>query len=155
MRRLPTFIVTFGILAVLAMSMRTKAQDNSDNAPPPPPAGAGQNDSGAGGPGGGPGGQAHHGGFHLLPRFVMDKLKLTDDQKSQVAQLEKDTKAKLEKILTPDQVKIMETTRPPRPPAPGGPEGQGGGPGGPNGGPDANGGPSGNQNQGGAQNPPN
>lgn len=55
---------------------------------------------------GGPGG--HRGGFHLLPPFVMDKLNLTDDQKKALAELEKETKAKLDKILTDEQKKILD-----------------------------------------------
>jgi Spy/CpxP family protein refolding chaperone len=135
MRRLPIFIVSFGILAVLAMSMRTIAQDNSSSTPPPSQNND-QNGPADGPPPRGPGGP---GGFHLLPRFVMEKLDLTDDQKDQVRALEKDTKAKLEKILTPAQMKVLQETRPPRRPGPGGPDGQGAGPGpgGDGGGPDA------------------
>jgi hypothetical protein len=80
---------------------------------------------------------------------VAEQLKLTDEQKKQVAELEKDTKAKLGKILTSEQKKILEKARPPRP-GQGGPGDQGGrrprrgrgpngpeaGPGGPEGGPD-------------------
>ena len=50
---------------------------------------------------GGPGGR---GGFHLLPPRAAEILKLTDDQKTQLAALEAETKAKLEKILTPEQM---------------------------------------------------
>ena len=42
-------------------------------------------------------------------------MKLTDDQKKQVAKLEKETKAKLDKILAAEQQKTLETARPPRP----------------------------------------
>jgi len=65
-----------------------------------------------GGPGGFPGGKG--GGFKLgtvLPPFAKDQLKLTDDQKTQLAALEADVKGKLEKMLTADQLKSLETMR--------------------------------------------
>jgi hypothetical protein len=58
-----------------------------------------------------------------LPRFVAERLELSDDQVKQIAKLEKETKAKLDKILTPEQRKILNQARPPRP----GDEGPGGG----------------------------
>ena len=80
------------------------------------------------------------GGFHLIPVFAAEKMNLTDDQRKQLDELAKETKAKLDKILTPEQQKILEEARPPRPGqgagGPGGgqggrgPGGQGGGPGG-------------------------
>jgi hypothetical protein len=85
---------------------------------------------------------------------VEEKLNLTQDQRKQVADLEKETKAKLDKILTTEQKKILAETRPPRP-GQGGPGGQGGqngsrsgrrgpgGGGGPGGGPGGYGGPDG------------
>jgi Spy/CpxP family protein refolding chaperone len=60
---------------------------------------------------------------------------LTADQEKQLAALEAETKAKLEKILTPEQMTQLKQMRPPR---------QGGNRGG---GADNNGGP-GNNNQG-------
>jgi hypothetical protein len=96
-----------------------------------PPAG------GPGGPGGpdagprGPGGPG--GGYHLIPRFAVEQMNLTAKQLEQIAELEKETKAKLDKILTPEQQKILEESRPPRPEGQGGP-GMPGGPGGPGGG---------------------
>jgi hypothetical protein len=53
---------------------------------------------------------------------VAEKLNLTDDQVQQIAELERETKAKLDKILTPEQRKILSQTRPPRP-GEGGPNG--------------------------------
>jgi hypothetical protein len=93
-----------------------------------PMAGGGGRRGGGGlGGGGGP-----PGGFHLIPRFAEDPLNLTDDQRKQIADLEAETKAKLEKILTADQMKTLEQARPPGR-GPGGPGG-GFGPGGPPGG---------------------
>ena len=62
-----------------------------------------------------PGGQRGGPGFHLLPRFALDRLNLSEDQLKQVADLERETKAKLAKILTPEQMKTLEELRPPRP----------------------------------------
>jgi hypothetical protein len=93
---------------------------------------------GGGGKGGGPG------GFQpfmppqpgeILPAFLQDALKLTDEQKKQLADAQKDVDAKLSKILTADQKKTLENMRPGKggfgPPG-GGPGGfpGGGGPGG-------------------------
>ena len=121
MRRLPTFILAFSILAAGALAVR--AQDG----PPDGPGG-----EGAGGPPrrGGPGGPGGPGGFHLIPRFAMEKLNLTEDQQKQVADLEKETKTKLYKILTPKQQKTLEASRPPRPGEGQGGPGNGGGRGG-------------------------
>ena len=39
--------------------------------------------------------------FHLIPPFAAEKMNLTPDQQRQIAELEKEVKAKLDKILTP------------------------------------------------------
>jgi len=88
-------------------------QATAQNGPPGGP--------GGGGPGG-PGGPV--GGFHLIPPFAVEKMSLTEDQQKQIAELEKETKAKLYKILTAEQQKALEGARPPRP-GQGGPGGQG------------------------------
>ncbi len=97
----------------------------------------------AGGPGmGGPGGPG--GGFmrmpppgDILPPPVQDVLRLTDEQKKQLAALQKDVDANLEKLLTEDQRKQLKEMRERGPGGgPGGPGGfgpPGGGPGGPGG----------------------
>src|SRR5262249_166694 len=94
------------------------------------------------------------GEFHVIPPFVQGQLKLTDDQKKQIADLEKQTKEKLHTIWTDEQkqkVKGMRSQfRGGR--GPGGPGGQGG-PGGP-GGQGGPGGPGGNRPPGGQQRPP-
>ena len=64
------------------------------------------------------------GGFHLLPPRASEQLKLTADQQQQVAALEAETKAKLEKILTPEQLEQLKQIR--KQQRPGGPGGQGG-----------------------------
>lgn len=113
MRRFP-MLVLVGLMGMVAFTLPATAQEG----PGGPPA-----EGGAGGPR----------GFHILPPFVMDKLNLTDDQRQQLAALEKETKAKLDKILTDEQKKTLAEARPPRPPQQGGPGGGGpddGGPGG-------------------------
>jgi hypothetical protein len=120
------FTMWMGITAVfcgLALLGQARADDKPDGPPPKQDGGrrgGGPEGGGPGGPGGPP-----LGGFHLIPRFAVEKLDLTDDQKKQIADLEKECKDKLAKILTPEQMKTLETARPPR----GGP-GQGGGNGG-------------------------
>ncbi len=42
---------------------------------------------------------------HVLPPFVSDELDLTPRQQKQIAEVEKEVKAKLESILTPDQLR--------------------------------------------------
>lgn len=151
------------ILLALALGTSTcllTAQDGNQapdgQRPPPREGGAG----GPGGPGqGGPGGQ---GGFHLLPPRAMEQLNLTAEQQKKLTALEAELKAKLEKILTPEQMQQLKQMRPPqRQGGPGGPGGQGGfgggpggqgGPGGPGGGPSGQGGGPGGQ--GGPQRPP-
>ena len=130
MRRFPVLILALGVLSVAAVTMRATAQAG-------PGAPATQN-ARPDGPGGGPRPPA---GFHMLPRFIMEKLQLTEDQAQQVAALEKETKAKLDKILTPEQQKILNEMRPPRRPPQDGPDGGGPGGGGPGGPPDQGGPP--------------
>jgi hypothetical protein len=55
----------------------------------------------------------------------VEQLSLSPEQAEKVAALEKETKAKLNKILTPEQQKILAEFRPPRPRR-GGPGGEGG-----------------------------
>ena len=145
-------------LAVLAMAFffstayvsNVKAEDAKPGATPGKPEQGGPGGGGPGGPpgqggpGGGPGGRpgggqggpgmqqgGQPGGVHLVPRFAEEALKLTDDQKKQIADLEKDMKDKLAKILSPEQMKTLEEARPMR----GGQGGPQGGPGGGKGGP--------------------
>lgn len=111
---------------------------------------------GAGGPGGdgpgagGPGrGQGPPSGYHLLPRFAMENLNLTDDQRKKLHDLESEVKQKLKTILTADQYKQLEqmTPPPPRRQGGGGPPGRDGPH--PGGGPQGGGGQHGGQGGGG------
>lgn len=111
MRRVSVLVLPFVLLMVVAVALRASVQDRPGGPPPR---------QGEGGQRGGPGGPGGPVGYHLLPRFAVEKLNLTEDQMKSVVELEKDVKAKLYKILTPEQQKILEEARPPRP-------GQGGG----------------------------
>ena len=78
---------------------------------------------GPGGPGGrGPGGPPQPG--QVMPEFVQETLNLTDDQKKQVAALQKDVDGKLDKILTDEQKKQFKEMK--DNPGRGGPGGPGG-----------------------------
>ncbi|TWU54360.1 hypothetical protein Poly51_30770 [Rubripirellula tenax] len=101
---------------------------------------------GGGGPGGGGqmaggwGGQSQRGGpprpGQLLPDFVQDSLRMTDDQKDELAALQKDVDEELAKILTDEQRRKLDEPHGFGPPGGGrGPGGQSGpGPGGERGG---------------------
>lgn len=97
--------------------------------------GGGGGRGGFGGPGGGAPGGGGPGGFRppqpgqILPAPVQERLNLTDDQKKQLGELQKETDGKLAKLLTEEQQKQLKDSA-------GGP-GRGGfgrrGPGGPGG----------------------
>lgn len=71
----------------------------------------GRGPGGPGGPGGGPGRGpgGGRGGFgppqagQIIPGFMMDRLNLTDEQKSKIQALQKQVDAQLDSILTPEQ----------------------------------------------------
>ena len=70
----------------------------------------------AAGPGARPGGPGGPGGFRpqpgqVMPPFVQEALKLTDEQKAQIADIQKDVEARLAKVLTEDQKKQLEEMR--------------------------------------------
>jgi EF hand len=98
---------------------------------------------GFGPPGGGPGGMMMMGPPRpgdILPTMVRQRLRLTDEQKTQVDELQKDVDAKLDKILTAEQkvqLKEMRERGPGGfgPPGFGPGRGRGGRGGGPPGGP--------------------
>ena len=116
-------------LALGVSAWNATAQDQDG----PPPSGE-RPPSQEGGPGG-PGGRR---GFHLLPPRAAEQLNLTADQKKKLAALEAEVKAKIEQILTPEQLKQLKQMRPPGRPGGPGSGGQGG-----QGGPDSQGGPGG------------
>ncbi len=112
-----TLLAVFGAVALAA-----SAQDNNPPGDGAPPADAPKHLQREGGPGG-------RSGIHILPPRAAEILKLTDDQKTQIAALEAETKAKLEKSLTPDQMKQLKSLRPPMRQGGAGGPGQGNGPG--------------------------
>jgi hypothetical protein len=117
-----------GLFAAAMVCRPTPAEDQPAGPYQQPP----QDRAAGGGPppegGQGPRGRAGPApGYHLLPRFAMRQLDLSDDQKQQLATLEKETREKLNKILTADQQKKLDELRPP--PPPGGPPARGGPPG--------------------------
>ena len=79
---------------------------------------SGRGPGGFGPPGGGPGRFGPPGGFgrppqgfQILPRFLEDRLKLTDGQKKQLAEAQKTTQTKLDKLLTDEQKKQLREGR--------------------------------------------
>src|SRR5580658_9096862 len=87
--------------------------------------------AGAQPPGGFPGAPEFPKPGQVLPTIVQERLNLTAEQKKQLAEVQKEVDAKLEKILTAEQKKqLAEVARNPF----GGPGGFGGGFGGPGGG---------------------
>jgi Spy/CpxP family protein refolding chaperone len=80
------------------------------------------------GPGGAGGGKMP---IHVIPPFAVQDLKLTPDQERQLQELERDVRSKVMKILTPEQLRKLQQSRPPgfRGDDKGGPGGGKGGPG--------------------------
>lgn len=88
-------------------------------------------------PGGGKGGPGGKGGFgggfgmrgqpgQIMPAFLQERLKLTDDQKKAVADLQKEVQTKLDKILTDEQRAELKKLREQGPGGFGGAGGKGG-----------------------------
>ena len=80
---------------------------------------------GPGGPGGGPPGRGPGGPppgpGQILPPFVQDDLKLTEAQRTQIQELQKEVDARLAKILSPEQLQQLQQPRGRGPgPGPGG-----------------------------------
>jgi hypothetical protein len=71
----------------------------------------GMDGPGSGGPIGGAGPMRPQ-GYHLLPRYVVEQIQLAPEQQQSLAALEKETKAALDKILTPEQRKALDASRP-------------------------------------------
>jgi hypothetical protein len=130
---------------LMALAAKLEAEVGQGGGPGGPgggPGGRGPGGGGPGGPGGGPGGRGGRGPGgppalgQVMPEFVQDNLKLTDDQKKQIADLQKELDAKPDKILTDDQRKQYKDMKdnPGRGGRGGrGPGGGGRGPGGPGG----------------------
>ncbi|WP_435019847.1 hypothetical protein TA3x_001510 [Tundrisphaera sp. TA3] len=83
------------LATLMAAALSASAQRPRDGAPPPPP----------------PPPRYRLG--ELMPPQVRDRLTLTEDQGKQLADLEAEVRAKLERILTPAQREQLEVPRPP------------------------------------------
>jgi Spy/CpxP family protein refolding chaperone len=92
-----------------------------------PPGGKGKD--GKGGPGG-PGGPPRMELGKGFPPHLIEELNLTNEQQKELEAIEKELKAKLEKLLTAEQKKMVENFRSGGPGGPGGPGGENGGKGG-------------------------
>jgi Spy/CpxP family protein refolding chaperone len=117
---------------LMALAAKLEAEEGQGGGRGPGGPGGDRGPGGPGGPGGrGPGGPPPIG--QVMPDFVQEALKLKDDQKKQVADLQKDVDTKVAKILTDDQNKQLKEMK--DNPGRGGPGGRGGdrGPGGPGG----------------------
>jgi hypothetical protein len=106
--------VTKEELTALATKMADEAQAGGRGGFGPPGGGPG----GFGPPGGGPGGPGGSGGFgppfaagQILPPFLQERLRLTDEQKKQLDELQKEVDSKLGKILTEEQNKQLKDMR--------------------------------------------
>jgi hypothetical protein len=119
-------VVTKEELMALAAKLDAESAQDPER---PGPGGRG----GRGGPGGegrspggrGPGGPPRFELGQVLPPRAKEELGLTKSQETEVANLEKEVKERLSKILTTEQKKKLEDFRPPRPGGPGGPGGPG------------------------------
>lgn len=90
----------------------TKEELTALAAKEPPTEGGGPGGFGpplGGGPGGFMGGPPRPG--EVLPSFLQQRLKLTDEQKAKVADLQKDVDAQLDKILTDEQKTELKEMR--------------------------------------------
>jgi Spy/CpxP family protein refolding chaperone len=101
MRALAAFLF---VGAVLAVTSYGTAQ---------PPGGEKKGDKGGfpgkgGDKGGFPGMKGGPAPGQVLPPFLVEQLKLTDDQKKQLDAIQKDVDAKLDKLLTDDQKKQLK-----------------------------------------------
>jgi hypothetical protein len=92
--------------------------------------GGGFGGGGPGGPGGPPGGPMGRPG-ELMPPMLQQILGLSSDQKSEMAALQKEVDAKIEKILNDRQNAMFKQMKERGPGGPGGGRGGRGGPGGP------------------------
>jgi Spy/CpxP family protein refolding chaperone len=89
----------------LAVGLMVSLAASSAQQPPQEKKGEGKK----GGFGGGFGGFGRPG--QIMSTFIQDQLKLSDDQKKQVADLQKETEDKIDKILTEEQRKQYKEIR--------------------------------------------
>ena len=100
--------LALGVSASYLTAQQPADSPPAGDRPPPPPEGAAP-----------AGAQQRPGGLRLLPPGIVEILKLSAEQQKQMVALEAEVKAKLEKILTPEQLEQLKQMRPPQhPPAP-------------------------------------
>ena len=102
----------FGMMAFVAAAMFLATQAQSQ-----PPRGKDDKD--------GPKGPPRFEIGQLFPPPLMEELKLTPDQMKELDGIKRELRTKMEKLLTPEQMKKVENFRPRGPGGPGGPEGKG------------------------------
>ena len=106
---------------LLTACLAVTAQPPEKKGPPDEKGGQGKGDLKGQGKGGFAKGGMGKGGFgggfgppqpgQILPTFLQENVKLSDEQKKQVADLQKDVDMKLDKILTDEQKKQLEEMR--------------------------------------------
>lgn len=131
-------ILTFACSAALVVALAANGQ------PPPGEKGQpGQPGKGGFGKGGGFGFGFAKGAApgQIMPTFLQERLKLTDDQKKALADLQKEVDTKLDKMLTDEQRAELKKMKEAGPGGPGGFPGGAGGKGGFPGGAGGKGGP--------------
>jgi Spy/CpxP family protein refolding chaperone len=104
-------ILTFALTTACVLALSAQGQPpGGDKGDKGPGKGFGKGGFGDKGPGG-------KGGFmrpmpgQIMPPFLAERLKLTDDQKKAVADLQKDVDAKLDKMLTDEQKAELKKMR--------------------------------------------
>jgi len=95
-------VVTKEELTAMAKQMAEAGEGRRPGAP------GGEGRPGAGGPGG-RGGPPQPG--QIMPMFVQEMLKLTDEQKKELADIQKDVETRINKVLTEDQKKQLQEMR--------------------------------------------
>ncbi|MFO0809151.1 MAG: hypothetical protein U0746_11040 [Gemmataceae bacterium] len=108
MKRWPVVVAAVAVFGMFAMTAASQPPDGKEKGQPPGEKGFGR------GKGDGKGGRRPRFELgQLLPPFARDQLQLSDDQQKQLDALEKEVKEKLSKILTADQMRMIENMSPP------------------------------------------
>ena len=112
-------ILTFALSAAFFLALSANGQPPGEKGQPGQPGKGGFGQPGKPGKGGfGFGGRGAPG--QILPVPVIERLKLTDEQKKALADLQKDVDAKLEKLMTDEQRAEFKKMKEAGPGGPGG-----------------------------------
>ncbi|MFO0802862.1 MAG: hypothetical protein U0791_07035 [Gemmataceae bacterium] len=122
-------ILTFALSAAFFVALSANGQPPTEKGQPGQPGKGGFQPGGKGGPGGGFGGGRGVPG-QILSAGTIERLKLTDDQKKALADLQKEIDSKLDKMLTDEQRAEFKKMKEAGPGGPGGGFPGGGGKGG-------------------------